>query len=143
MRYSPVRILEIVRIVERPAGEETVIIVKSAGREIRETFVGAYVEVLDQETNKVQYAYDYDQLMKTHALWEGVENGWYHSEPVDAYQVDTEGELFAGREGGTQHVNISDWIYRTSDGKVKCLKNWIFELAYDLDSVRPVPREPE
>jgi hypothetical protein len=51
MRYSPPRILQIVRIVEKPAHEETVIMARLSGRE---TFVGSYVEVLDQQTSKVE-----------------------------------------------------------------------------------------
>lgn len=140
MRYNPPRILQIVRIVEKPANEETVIMTMLAGRL---TFVGTYVEVLDPSSNKVQYAYGYDYFMKTHTPWEGVENGWYVSAPADAYQADAEGELPAEGKSGALRVHIGDWIFRELDGKVTRVSADIFSLIFDLDSAHPIPRESE
>lgn len=139
MRYHPPRILQIVRIVEKPADEETVIMTRLSGRE---TFVGSYVEVLDQQTNKVEYAYGYDHFMKTHTPWEGVENGWYVSAPADAYQADAEGELPAEGDRGALRIHVGDWIFRTGDG-IWCTSAENFSLLFDLGSARPIPREPE
>jgi hypothetical protein len=139
MRYNPIRKLEIIRIVEKPAHEETVI---ENGLLGPKAFVGTYVEVLDPETNDVRYGYDYDHFMKTHTPWEGVENGWYDSAPMDAYQTDTDGELFTGRGNETQHVYVSDWIYRDRDGAVGRIGAQYFPQFYDLDSARPIPQEP-
>lgn len=63
MRYSPIRKLEIVRIVEKLTEDETAIENNLVGPE---TFVGTYVEVLDPETNDVIYGYGYDRFVETH-----------------------------------------------------------------------------
>jgi hypothetical protein len=140
MRYSPKKELLLVRIIEKPADEVTVIEIEPS---IRETIVGTYVETLNPETNDLKCAFNYDEFLNTHTPWEGVENGWYWSDPVDAYQADAEGELLIEIKGKTQHVNVDDWLYRMQDGRVRCLKDWQFELLYDLESARPIPQEPE
>ena len=147
MRYSPIKNLEFVRIVEKPADEETIIVTKLTGREI---FVGSYVEVVDTETEDVLYGYSYDRFMETHIPDEGFEDGLsssdsldaYPASPVDAYQVDIEGELLTGRPSGTLHVNAGDWIFRGPDGIwVTSAANFL--LLFDLESARPIPEEPE
>jgi hypothetical protein len=148
MRYSPVRDLEFVRIIEKPDDEETVITTKFTGRE---SFVGSYVVVEDPETeDDVLYAYSYDRFLETHTPWEGIEDEEpgvtithaYESRPVDAYQADTEGELLTGSRGATQHVNVGDWIFRDGTG-IWCTSAENFSLFCDLRSARQVPREPE
>jgi hypothetical protein len=147
MRYNPITNLEFVRIVEKPADAETVIVTKLTGRE---TFVGSYVEVVDTETDSILYGYSYDRFIETHIPDEGFEDGLsssdsldaYPASPADAYQVEIEGELFSGRASGTQHVNAGDWIFRSPDG-IWGTSAANFSLLFDLESARPIPQEPE
>lgn len=148
MRYRNIKNLEFVRIVEKPADEETVIATKFTGRE---TFAGSYVEVEDQETEDgVLYAYSYDRFVETHQVEEDIEDEGsgvtishaYEPGPVDAYQADTEGELHTGRMSGTRHVNVGDWIFRTREG-IWCTSAENFSLFCDLASGRPIPQESE
>jgi hypothetical protein len=139
MRYSPIKNLEFIRIVEKPAHEETVITTKFTGPE---TFVGSYVEVLDPETDDILYGYSYDRFLETHTPGEGFEDGLHSSDSTDAYQADVEGELLTGRVSGTQHVNVGDWIFRNRDG-IWCASAEDFSLFFDLESARPIPQEPE
>lgn len=139
-RYSPVKELEIVRIVEKPANEVTIIELKVIGPQ---TFVGTFVEVLNPETGALKGAYNYDDFVQTHTPWEGVKNGWYWSDPIDAYQSDIEADLIGAPKGSAQHVYIGDWIYRDRTGKVGCVSPEHFTPFYDIESARPIPQEPE
>lgn len=138
MRYSPIKRLEIVRVVEKPDDQMTVIETKSG----RHLAFGTYVEIFNPETSAIDSICGYDYFIETHTPWEGVENGWYYSDPIDAYQADAEGELAASSKGGTQHVNIGDWIVRDESGGIWRVNPERFTPGYDLDSARPIPQEP-
>lgn len=140
MRYWPNEILMLVQIVEKPADAVTVIESKLFGPE---TFYGTYVTVRDGMRNEVIGTFGYAEFLKQHTQAEGIQNGWYYSDPVDAYQADVEGELLIVRVGGTQHVNVGDWILRHRDYTVRCVSDEDFAGLYDLDSARPIPQEPE
>lgn len=73
----------------------------------------------------------------------GIENGWYYSKPIDAYQSDIEGELLMHGGIVAEHVNIGDWIFRFGNGIVACTTAEAFSMHCDLDSARPIPQEPE
>lgn len=140
MRYRPIERLMLIQIVEKPDEAVTVIEGKLFGPE---TFYGTYVIVRHAMTNEVVATFGYSEFLRLHTQAEGIENGWYYSDPVDAYQADVEGELFIVRVGGTQHVNAGDWILRHTDHTVRCVSDEDFTQLYDLDSARPIPGEPE
>lgn len=139
MRYNYFKRLEIVRIVEAPADEEASIDSKYFGRM---TFVGRHVLVVNQKTGRIEFGYDYDDFMRTHTRWEGIENGWYISTTVDAYQTDAEGDLLTERENVSQHIKAGDWIFRRYDG-IWATRTENFSLLFDLESARPIPQEPQ
>lgn len=140
MRYWPIERLMLVQFVEKPDEAVTVIEDRVFGPE---TFYGTYVIVRDALTNEVVGTFGHREFLKRHTQAEGIENGWYYSDPVDAYQADSEGELLIVRVGGTQHVNVGDWILRHYDYTVRCVSDEDFTQLYDLDSARPIPGEPE
>jgi hypothetical protein len=140
MRYFPQEMLLFVRIVEKPDDAVSVIESELFGPE---TFYGTYVMVRDAFTDEVVGHFGHHEFLRRHPPVEGIENGWIYTDPVDAYQADTEGELFIVRVGGIQHVNVGDWILRHRDYTVRCISDEDFTRLYDLGSARPIPEEPE
>jgi hypothetical protein len=140
MRYFPKQRLMLARIVEKPAEAVTVVEDKLFGPE---TFYGSYVIAHEPATNTEIGTFGYREFMRLHTPVEGVENGWYYSDPVDAYQADTEVELLVARVRGTQHVHVGDWILRHSDYTVRCISDEDFTSLYDLELARPIPLKPE
>lgn len=135
--YSPNKVLKIARIVEVPDGQQSVI---DAEWGSQQTFEGTYVEIIDPDTGKVKYGSGYQEWVNTNSPWDGIENGWYKSATVDAYQADTEGDLVTVLSSGvvetTKHVNVGDWLVKQRDGEVMCVSAEKFPTLYDVTSAR-------
>ena len=140
LRYDPLKVLKTARIVEKLAGEKSTIFAEWGEDQ---SFIGTYVEVLDPDTGEVKYGSAYQEWMNTNTPWEGVENGWFKSSPVDAHQADTSGELITVLADGTVEtrntVAVGDWLVRQQDGEIMRVAPEKFPTLYDITTARALP----
>jgi hypothetical protein len=141
-RYAPLEVLKIGIVVQKDDPNELTTIEASWGE--TQTFRGTYVQVLDPNTGAVKHGSGIDEWMDTHARWEGMENGWYKTTPVDAYQATEAGVIITtlanGQEEGRKAVNVGDWIVRQNNGEVMCISEDKFPTLYNANNPTVTPR---